>query len=148
MKKKKIVVAIPPEEEFISSFARWGQDYDWDNKDVHFVHVVKKNIHFQLVGEREVPDEETFNKNKDRIDKYLESVSKKIMKHDKTNSVEFSTFLSASPVEDLADFLLKTQADLVVVATRKKAGLEKIYLSSFADSLIKVSPCDVLILRP
>lgn len=39
-------------------------------------------------------------------------------------------------------------AGMIVVATRNKRGFSGLFLSSFADRLLKLSPCDVLVLRP
>lgn len=57
-------------------------------------------------------------------------------------------FFAHSREEKIISFLREVKADMVVVATRGKHGLEGFFNSSMADFLSKYSPCDVLVLKP
>jgi nucleotide-binding universal stress UspA family protein len=57
-------------------------------------------------------------------------------------------FFSFSSKQRLTHFLKEANADLAIVATRGKHGIEGLFSSSFSDHLIKYSPCDIYILRP
>jgi nucleotide-binding universal stress UspA family protein len=48
----------------------------------------------------------------------------------------------------MKSILEETKADLAVVATREKHGIKGFFSSSFAEYLIKFSPCDILVMRP
>jgi nucleotide-binding universal stress UspA family protein len=48
----------------------------------------------------------------------------------------------------LKDYLTEVGAEMAVVATRGKHGIEGLFSSSLTDFLCKYSPCDVLVLRP
>ena len=50
--------------------------------------------------------------------------------------------------ERMAEYAKEINAGLIVVATRNKRGFSGLFLSSFADRILKLAPCDVLVLRP
>ncbi|MDD4975972.1 MAG: universal stress protein [Bacteriovorax sp.] len=64
------------------------------------------------------------------------------------NMVVKKCIFSQSRDEVLKDYLNEVKAELVVVATRGKHGIEGFFASSLADFLCKFSPCDVLVMRP
>ena len=64
------------------------------------------------------------------------------------NKAHFEVIFAQSPADRLAEYAKEINAGMVVVATRNKKGLAGIFLSSFADRLLKLSPCDILVLRP
>jgi nucleotide-binding universal stress UspA family protein len=66
----------------------------------------------------------------------------------KDNKLELKCFFSHSREVTINDYLKNVHADLVVVATRGKHGIEGFFSSSLADFLCKYSPCDVLVKRP
>jgi nucleotide-binding universal stress UspA family protein len=56
--------------------------------------------------------------------------------------------LAGNPVEALDDRIRQTGMDLVVMATHGRGALERFWLGSVADGLIRRAPCPVLLWRP
>jgi len=69
---------------------------------------------------------------------------------EKFNHLKFQTSIlfSTDPKHKLTDYLKENKADLAIIATRGKHGIEGLFSSSFADHLIRYSSCDVHVLRP
>ena len=65
-----------------------------------------------------------------------------------TSKTQLKCFFSESPKKKIKEYLEETHADLCVVATRGKHGIRGLFSSSFADHLLKYSPCDIHVLRP
>jgi hypothetical protein len=56
-------------------------------------------------------------------------------------------FFTHSKESCLKDYLLQVNADLAVVATRGKHGIEGFFSSSLADFLCKYAICDVFVMK-
>jgi len=52
-----------------------------------------------------------------------------------------------SPTHDMAKIVKKTEADIVVIATHGKTGLEKLILGSVAESALKTVKVPVLLVK-
>lgn len=59
-----------------------------------------------------------------------------------------SKVLIGDIVDEILDFTKKGNADLVIMGTHGKRGLEKILLGSVADRVIKKASCPVLVINP
>ena len=66
----------------------------------------------------------------------------------KPEQTQLKCYFSHSREEKIISYIKEVEADLVVVATRGKHGIEGFFSSSLADFLCKYSPCDVLVVRP
>jgi nucleotide-binding universal stress UspA family protein len=66
------------------------------------------------------------------------------------NNLSFKTsvLFDSDPKHRMTEYLKEQKADLAVVATRGKHGIEGLFSSSFADHLTRYSNCDVYVLRP
>lgn len=56
--------------------------------------------------------------------------------------------LEGTVVEALAEFALTIHADLVVMTTHGRSGLERVWLGSVATSFLQRAPCPVYLVRP
>ncbi|HMS02195.1 MAG TPA: universal stress protein [Gemmatimonadaceae bacterium] len=56
--------------------------------------------------------------------------------------------LEGTVVEALAEFALTIHADLVVMTTHGRSGLERLWLGSVATSFLQRAPCPVYLVRP
>lgn len=144
----KIIIAMPTENEFMPSISHWGHKYNWSDSEVHFVHVIRKEVYVPMVTIREYPDEATYEKIKKSMLTFIEAKAKEIMPEQAFKNAHFDILFDPSPAEAMVDYAKKINADLVVVATRHKTGFAGLVTSSFADRFLKFAPCDVLILRP
>ncbi|MEQ1743633.1 MAG: universal stress protein [Candidatus Nitrotoga sp.] len=148
MNSQKIVIAMPTEEEFMPSISRWGHEYVWTKRESYFVHVIKENISVSEMGIEEIPDQLTVANLKQQMLDFIKSKAREMMPELAFKKVHFDVLFAQSPAERMAEYAKEINAGLIVVATRNKRGFSGLFLSSFADRILKLSPCDVLVLRP
>lgn len=114
--------------------------------NVHLVHCFEVQLYTADFAPYVYPTEEKYPEIEDASQIILRPLKETLSKNAK--SVESKIFFSQSPKQKIKDYLKEVNADLVVVATRGKHGIEGLFSSSFAEFLVKYSPCDVHILRP
>lgn len=148
MNPQKIVIAMPTEDEFMPSISRWGHECIWTKKEAYYVHVIKKDISVSDMGVEEIPDKETVEKLKQKMLVSIKDKARQMMPPLAFKNAHFEVLFAQSPADRLAEYAKEINAGMVVIATRNKRGFSGLFLSSFADRLIKLSPCDVLVLRP
>ena len=146
---KNIVVCVDLKQNSLDTLKKHFMNDDslnFHNVKFHFVHIFEiYNFHAEIVPVI-FPTEEEFPELKKRAITTLEKLA-----HDiglKSDQVILKCFLEHSREEKINSYLNKVKADMVVVASRGKHGIEGFFLSSFADFLCNYSPCDVLIIRP
>jgi nucleotide-binding universal stress UspA family protein len=62
--------------------------------------------------------------------------------------LDAETFLlTGKPANEIARFVKEQGADLLVVGTQGKTGLGKLILGSVAETIVRTSPCSVLVVR-
>jgi nucleotide-binding universal stress UspA family protein len=77
---------------------------------------------------------------------YLRRVATRIKKG---GAIQFATaHLSGSPAPALADYAREVGADLVVMTTHGRGGLQRVWLGSVADQLVRSLDIPVLLVRP
>ena len=64
------------------------------------------------------------------------------------DNAHFEVLFDHSPADRIVKYAKDIEAHMLVVATRNKQGIAEFFTSSFADRVLKFSPCDVLVLRP
>jgi nucleotide-binding universal stress UspA family protein len=143
---KNIVVLADLNQESLNTLRRLRTDLDLKHSQMHFVHVFEIRMYNADLVPIVFPSEEQYPE--------IEQSSLAILRQlsdDLGIKSEHSTqkcFFSHSREEKVRSYLNEVKADLVVVATRGKHGIEGFFSSSLADFLTKYSPCDVLIMRP
>ncbi len=53
-----------------------------------------------------------------------------------------------APAEEIAAQATASHADVVVVGTHGRRGLDRLLLGSVAETVVRVSPCSVLVVKP
>lgn len=143
---QKILIAMSTEEELLPSLYAWGKRFDWSHVlEVHFLHIVKKNITPLEFGLMETPDEEAFQEMKPTLENYLKDESKKIIPREFQPQIFYHLLIDFYPDEETMDLIKAMHVDLVVVATHEHHSF---FHRSFTKSMIKSSPCDVYVVRP
>jgi nucleotide-binding universal stress UspA family protein len=149
MSHKKIAIALPIEDKLLEPLHQWGKRFDWANiKEVHLIHIVKKNITPLEFGLVEMPDEKAYQDMVPTLQKYLRDEGQKIVPPTFKGEVFFHLGRDFSPEEEMISTLKKINVSLVVVSTRGKHGFSGLFHSSFTDQMVKFSPCDVYVVRP
>ena len=149
MSQKKIAIALPMEEKLLNPLHQWGSRFDWSHvREVHIIHVVKKNVTPLEFGLIEMPDETTYQAMIPALEMHLRDEAQKIIPKEYRGEVYFHLNRDFSPDEEMIDILKKTNVSLVVVSTRGKHGFSGLFHSSFTDQMVKFAPCDVYVVRP
>jgi nucleotide-binding universal stress UspA family protein len=149
MSHKKIAIALPMEEKLLNPLHQWGSRFDWSHvREVHIIHVVKKNVTPLEFGLIEMPDETTYQAMIPALEMHLRDEAQKIIPKEYLGEVYFHLNRDFSPDEEMIDILKKTNVSLVVVSTRGKHGFSGLFHSSFTDQMVKFAPCDVYVVRP
>lgn len=148
MKNRRVIITMPTEEEFMPSISRWGHEFNWTRCEAHFVHVVEKTYEVSEMSIREFPSSDDLKTIKNSNLEFFKKKAREIMPEKAFENAKFEVFFDTSPAEKIAEYAKSIDANMVVVATRNKRGLAKLFTSSFADRILTLSPCDILILRP
>lgn len=149
MSHQRIAIALPVEEKLLHPLHTWGQRFDWSHvKDVHLIHIVKKNVTPLEFGLVEMPDERTYQEMVPTLQRYLREEAQKIIPSAFRGEVHFHLTRDFSPEEEMISTLKKLRCSLVVVSTRGKHGFDGLFHSSFTDQMVKFAPCDVYVVRP
>jgi nucleotide-binding universal stress UspA family protein len=148
MPSKKIIIAMPSEDELLKSFFSWGKNFDWLNVEPHFVHVIRKDYMVNEVSIIELPDQKTVEEIKVILLQFMKNKAQEIVPAEVMERAKFEILLDSSPADRVAKYGLDIGAQTIVVGTRQKKGILGIFTSSFAERLLAVSACDLLVLRP
>ncbi len=148
MNPQKIVIAMPTEDEFMPSISRWGHEYIWTKQEIYFVNVVRTDVYVSEMGVDETPNKAAQEKIKQHMIDFIKNKASEMMPLTAFKKAHFEVLFAQSPADRLAEFAKEINAGMVVVATRNKRGFSGMFLSSFADRLLRLSPCNVLVLRP
>lgn len=144
-----MALAIPLEEELLEPFYTWKEKFHFQEiEHLHMIHGVKKNITPLEFGLMESPDEGTFKEMAPVLKKFLQDEVKKIIPDYFKGEITYKLSCGFHPEEDVVDYLKKIQADLIVVSTRGRHGIQGLFHSSFTEYMVKFAPCDVYVLRP
>jgi nucleotide-binding universal stress UspA family protein len=93
-------------------------------------------------AQTEVLTADIYNELKDEGEKAVEQV-KRI-----ENGVKVETLvLSGRPAHVITEFAVKNKVDLIVVGSQGKSGLERLFLGSVAESIIRTADCMVLVVK-
>jgi len=114
--------------------------------NVHIIHCFEVQLYTADFAPYVYPTEEKYPELEEASQLILNPLKEKLASD--CSSVNSKVFFSQSPKQKIKEYLQEVNADMVVVATRGKHGIEGLFSSSFAEFLVKFSPCDVHILRP
>jgi len=145
VKNRKIIIAMPTEEEFMPSISRWGHEFNWTRCEVHFVHVFKKNYEVSEISIVEFPDSTTLGKLKESSLEFFKKKAREMLPDKAFENAHFEIFSDVTPADKIVEYAKRIDANMIVVATRHKRGLAGLFTSSFADKMLAFSPCDILL---
>jgi nucleotide-binding universal stress UspA family protein len=143
---KNIVICADLNQASLDTLKKFHRHHDYKHVMLHFVHVFEIRIYNADIVPVIFPTESQYAE----IEKSSLAILKNLA-HDmgvRDDQVQLKCFFSHSREEKIKSYLDEVKAELAVVATRGKHGIEGFFSSSLADFLCKYSPCDVLVLRP
>ena len=119
-----------------------------ENTRIHLVHCFEVHVYTSDFSPYVYPTEDKYPELEEASKKVLSGLVNEICTEEEKKNTESHVFFTQSPKQKMKEYLEESNADMVIVATRGKHGIEGLFSSSFAEHLVKYSPCDVHILRP
>lgn len=141
---KKIVLFSQLEEESLNQLKKIKSHMNVADFEFHLVHCHKIQVYMNELSIYSYPGEKQFEELKNATDNILKQFAKELG----LKNFSVHSFIDADPKSRCVTFLEDIDADLCVVATKGKKGLEGFFESSFSSQMNKYAPCDVLVLRP
>jgi nucleotide-binding universal stress UspA family protein len=148
-KPLRIAVAVTMDPEMLKSLKTLGQ-YDFiQGAEVHLVNVFEtvNMSHSGNLPAGVYPSNDAFPVIEQGILEQLEKVKQSILPAH-SGKVVLKGIFGFDAKTKFTEYAANINADMVVVATRGKRGIEGLFDSSFAQYLSKYSPASVFILRP
>jgi len=142
---KNVVICVSLNDESLDNLAQLKGDQILKDAKVHLVHCFEIQVYTSDFSPYIYPTEDKYPEIEAATLKILDSLQGRLGLEGK---VEKKCFFSQSPKQRLKEYLEESKADLCVVATRGKHGIQGLFSSSFAEHLVKYSPCDLHIKRP
>lgn len=143
---KTIVLCVDLREESLNTLKSVTKKIDLTGAKIHLIHAFEIQSGMMEFATFVYPTEEQYPDIEKSVLELLGQLQKDLGLSE--DQVEKHCYFSHSKEVAVTDYLTSKKADLVVLATRGKHGLEGFFASSLADYLCKYSPCDVLVLRP
>lgn len=143
---KNIVICADLNQVSLEALKTLHHNADLKNAKLHFVHVFEIHMYNADIVPVIYPTEVQYPEIEQSTLLLLDKLAKDIGVSESHPTLK--CFFSHSREEKISSYLKEVHADLVIVATRGKHGIEGFFSSSLADFLCKYSPCDVLIIRP
>ena len=143
---KNVVVCTDLNQSSLDTLKSLRNSFEFKDATLHFVHIFEIHLYNADIVPVIFPTEAQYPEIEKSTLLILDKLSKDIGA--RSDQVQLRCYFSHSREEKIRSYLLDVNADLVVVATRGKHGIEGFFSSSLADFLCKYSPCDVLVMRP
>lgn len=143
---KNIVICTDLNQNSIDTLKTMPKNLGFNDATVHLVHVFEIHLYNADIVPVIYPTEVQYPE----IEQSALGILNKLG-HDlglRDDQLKVHCFFSHSREEKISSYLRDCNADLAIVATRGKHGIEGFFSSSLADFLCKYSPCDVLVVRP
>lgn len=143
---ENIVICADINQASIDTLKSMRHESIFQNAHIHFLHVFEIHMYNADLVPIIFPAEVQYPDIEASAVGILENLAGAMKIPDERYTVK--CYFSHSREEKIISYLKEVRADLVVVATRGKHGIEGFFNSSLADFLSKYSPCDVLVVRP
>ena len=115
---------------------------------LHFVHAMVPTDLADEFGEDEFDDDDELIESALKLlRKRVERVSKARGQAVERERTRMHAMIG-KPVPTLLDTCMRLDADLLIVGTRARRGLDRLVLGSVAEALVRQAPCPVLVVRP
>ncbi len=143
---KNYVLCTSLEEESINTLKKLKNDIELKDTKIHVITVIEKQVYTVDLAAYIYPVEDQYPSIEASALDILKTIGQSLGIDEK--DLTCKCFIEYDREKTVKDYLDSVKADLVVVATRGKHGLDGFFSSSFTDYLCKFSPCDVLVMRP
>lgn len=143
-----IMIAIPTEDELLAPFYGWAKRFDWNSVgQIDLVHIVKINITPLEFGLVEVPTSDSFIDMLPTLENFLKDEGAKIIPPHLLDKTSYLIESHYYPEDRIIELSKERSADLVIVSTIERTGLESFFHHSFSEHLIKNANCDIFVVK-
>ncbi len=145
---KKILIGISMDNKMQETIQNTLKDFRFNKDDtIEFLHVFEEENYVYMVPPIIYPASEQKAAIKDTVLNIMKSIWENAGDKNLKN-IKYECLFDENPRERFCNYLKENKADLCLIATRGKHGIEGLFTSSFADYLNKFSPCDIWVARP
>lgn len=135
--KRCVVVPVDFSEDSLQAVDT-GLEYVTDPSHLHVIHVIKSwGIVDPLVADR-IPDQERLEKGREQLAQALSSA--------RHAGVDMHVVIG-NPGVEIAGYAQEIGAELIVMPSQGRTGLDHLALGSVAERVVRLARCPVLILR-
>ncbi|WP_127715882.1 universal stress protein [Halobacteriovorax sp. HLS] len=145
---KNVVICCSLEDENIELIKTLKGNPLLENAKLHFVHIFEIHVYTSDFSPYIFPSEDKYPEIEKATKEILSGVAKEVCTADELKNSQIENYFAYSPKQKISDYLTEVDADLVIVASKQKHGIEGLFSSSFTDHLVKYSACDIHVLRP
>ncbi|WP_372653077.1 universal stress protein [Halobacteriovorax sp.] len=145
---KNVVICCSLEDENIELLKELKGNTAIENATLHFVHIFEIHVYTSDFSPYIFPSEEKYPEIEEASKKVMRSVAEYVCTPEELKKSQVECYFAYSPKQKITEYLMDVKADVVVVASKPKHGIEGLFSSSFTEHLVKYSPCDVHVLRP
>ena len=145
---RNVVICCSLEDENINLLKSLKGNPLLENAKLHFVHIFEIHVYTSDFSPYIFPSEDKYPEIEKASKDILQSVAKEVCTEEELKNTETECYFAYSPKQKISDYLTEVNADLVVVASKQKHGIEGLFSSSFTEHLVKYSSCNVHLLRP
>lgn len=143
---KTIVIYTTLEEECLNNLKHLKKDLDLKNSQIHIITIVKIQLYNFDLTPYIYPTENQYVEIENSAIEIMKGLGDSLGVGNK--EIIYKCYFEYDVKTKARHYLQEVAADLVIVSTRGKHGVQGLFSSSFADYLCKFSPCDILVIRP
>lgn len=148
----KIVVCAEITEDGLKSLdsvAEYWKDHKTPATEIHLVHIFETRVYNNEFAVSVYPSPEQYKEVDEAVVRILKTKATELFKKFPAPEKCIYKCLHSTNVKDeMVQYLNANKPDLVVVPTRGLSGIKGFFTSSFAEFMIRHSPCNILVVRP
>ena len=147
LNKQKIVLCAGLDEESIDNLAALKGLFDVEKSTIHILHCFEIQVYTSEFAPFIFPTEDKYPEIEEATKSVLKNLANKLFGEGARDKVQLHCLFSTTPKHRVVEFLAESGADLAIVATKGSHGIKGLFHSSFAEYMMKFSPCDVYVTR-
>ena len=121
--------------------------FDPAKTKLHILHCFEIQVYTSEFAPFIFPTEDKYPEIEDATKGVLKNLALELVGKENADKVSLHCIFSATPKQRVVEYLRELNADLAVVPTKGTHGLAGLFHSSFAEYLMKFSPCDLYVTR-
>jgi len=114
--------------------------------DIHMLHIVTVHNFDPFNPELGFPEKGMNDDLRESAEKAMNRITGSLQ--DKAPTITMETRTGFSPWNEILDTAARIEADIIVMATHGRKGLQKLFLGSTTEKVVEHAACPVLLLRP